>query len=76
MIGVISLMMSLGFTIERFVHFHKQFNVSESSYQKICIDIHNSTKCIDPCHHWTCLSDFTIALILIVNLSKLLVYLV
>lgn len=73
MIGVISFMTSLGFTIERLVDFSEHFNASEKTYRNFC-NPDNSMSCIDPCHHWTCLSDFTFALILIVNLSKHLVY--
>uniref|UniRef100_A0A1X7VAW6 DUF7789 domain-containing protein n=2 Tax=Amphimedon queenslandica TaxID=400682 RepID=A0A1X7VAW6_AMPQE len=72
-IGVISFMTSLGFTIERLVHFSKNFSSSEKVFEHFCLP-NNSINCIDHCHHWTCLSDFTFALILIVNLIFALFY--
>ena len=68
-VGLFAFFVTLGFTVERFFHFEKQFNISEKSYQCICLP-NNSDNCIKPCHHWTCLSDFTFAIILFVNLSE------
>ena len=68
-VGLFAFIVTLGFTVERFFHFEKQFNISEKLYQCICLP-NDSDNCIKPCHHWTCLSDFTFAIILFVNLSE------
>ncbi|XP_019858916.1 PREDICTED: uncharacterized protein LOC109587121 [Amphimedon queenslandica] len=73
-IGVISFVTSLSFTIEKLVYFSWNFNASEKTFEHFCLPDDNSKNCIDPCHHWTCLSDFTFALILIVNLIFALFY--
>ena len=72
-VGLFAFFVTLGFTVERFFHFEKQFNISEKSYQCICLPKNSDNcddNCIKPCHHWTCLSDFTFAIILFVNLSE------
>lgn len=67
-VGLIAFLFSLGITIERFIHFEKNFNESAEAYQTICHPL--KTNCIEECQDWTCISDFSFAVILIINLSK------
>ena len=69
-VGLISFLFSLGITIERFVHFEKHFNESSEAYQTICHPPNSTTNCINECQDWFCISDFSFAVVLLVNLSK------
>uniref|UniRef100_A0A1X7TLK7 DUF7789 domain-containing protein n=1 Tax=Amphimedon queenslandica TaxID=400682 RepID=A0A1X7TLK7_AMPQE len=73
-IGLLAFLFSLGITIERFVHFEKNFNESAEAYQTICHPYNSTTNCIEECQDWTCISDFSFAVILIINLSFCLFY--
>ena len=69
-VGLVAFLFSVSLTIERFVHFGTNFNGSSESFQAICHPQDSTTNCIDACTNWSCLSDVTFAIALLVNLCK------
>ena len=63
-LGIVAFSTTLGLTIERFVYFHKIFNNSMNDS-----DAYDG---LPACEEWTCLSDVTFAILLIINLGLLL----
>ena len=58
------LLGTLALSIERLVTFHNDFNGNISASEAL------SEHKLDECKSWTCISDFTFAILLMVNAGK------
>ena len=62
----------IGLSIERFVHFATVFQDIRFNATNACVDSSDYFESVvfAPCNKWVCMSDFTFAVALLVNLGK------